>query len=44
MKKFIMAIDQGTTGSTVILVDQAGELIAKATTDYKQIYPKPGWV
>jgi glycerol kinase len=44
MKKFIMAIDQGTTGSTVILVDQAGELVAKATTDYKQIYPKPGWV
>jgi glycerol kinase len=44
MKKFIMAIDQGTTGSTVILLDQAGSLVAKSTVDYEQIYPQPGWV
>lgn len=39
-----MAIDQGTTGSTVILLDQAGSLVAKATQNYNQIYPQPGWV
>ncbi|AGH96025.1 glycerol kinase GlpK [Pseudobdellovibrio exovorus] len=43
-KKFIMSIDQGTTGSTVILVDQVGSLVAKATIDYRQIYPHAGWV
>lgn len=43
-KKFIMSIDQGTTGSTVILVDQVGSLVAKATIDYRQIYPQAGWV
>jgi len=44
MANFIMAIDQGTTGSTVMLVDQAGGLVAKATTDFRQIFPRPGWV
>lgn len=44
MKKYIMAIDQGTTGSTVILVDQGGGLVASADQDFPQIYPKPGWV
>lgn len=44
MKKFIMAIDQGTTGSTVLLMDQSGKVASKATVDYKQIYPQPGWV
>jgi len=39
-----MSIDQGTTGSTVILVDQVGSLVSKATIDYRQIYPQPGWV
>lgn len=44
MKKYIMAIDQGTTGSTVVLLDQAGSLVAKTTENYPQIYPQPGWV
>ncbi len=39
-----MAIDQGTTGSTVLILDQGGSLVAEAGQDYKQIYPKPGWV
>lgn len=39
-----MAIDQGTTGSTVLLMDQSGKLASKATVDYRQIYPQPGWV
>lgn len=44
MKKYIMAIDQGTTGSTVLLMDQGGSLVASAEQDFKQIYPEAGWV
>lgn len=44
IKKYIMAIDQGTTGSTVVLLDRSGKLVSKATVNYKQIYPEPGWV
>ncbi len=40
----ILSIDQGTTGTTVILVDHSGEVIEKAYREFKQIYPKPGWV
>jgi len=39
-----MAIDQGTTGSTVILIDQGGGLVASADQDFPQVYPQPGWV
>lgn len=39
-----MSIDQGTTGSTVLLMDQAGQVVSKANVEYKQIYPQPGWV
>ncbi len=42
--KYIMSIDQGTTGSTVLILDQGGSLVSEAGVDYKQIYPKPGWV
>jgi len=41
---YILAIDQGTTGSTAALIDRSGKLIAKADNDFKQIFPKPGWV
>ena len=40
----ILAIDQGTTGSTVIILDDTGRVKAKVNQEYKQIYPKPGWV
>lgn len=40
----ILAIDQGTTGTTVGLVNTQGALIAAANTDFTQQYPKPGWV
>lgn len=39
-----MSIDQGTTGSTVLLMDQAGHVVAKANAEYRQIYPQAGWV
>ena len=41
---YIMAIDQGTTGSTVSILNSAGNLVAKINQEYPQIFPKPGWV
>ena len=40
----ILAIDQGTTGSTVALVDTRGRLKASVNNEFPQIYPRPGWV
>ena len=44
MAQYILAIDQGTTGSTVMLFDKSGAIVAKAYSEFSQIYPKPGWV
>jgi len=44
LASFVLAIDQGTTGSTVALVDQRGQLRAKVNVEFPQVYPKPGWV
>jgi glycerol kinase len=44
MGKFILAIDQGTTGSTVALMNARGKLQASVNYEFPQIYPKPGWV
>jgi glycerol kinase len=44
MAKFVLAIDQGTTGTTVALVDQRGRLVAKCNFEFPQVYPRPGWV
>jgi glycerol kinase len=44
MERFIMAIDQGTTGSRVLIVNAAGRIIANAYAEFPQIYPQPGWV
>ncbi|MFT4873319.1 glycerol kinase GlpK [Congregibacter sp.] len=44
MADFILAIDQGTTGSTVALVDSQGQLCARVNVEFPQIFPKPGWV
>ncbi len=43
-KSFILAIDQGTTGSRAILYDANGNLKASAYQEFSQYYPKPGWV
>ena len=43
-KKYILAIDQGTTGSRVILFNHEGESSFSAYREIKQIYPNPGWV
>jgi glycerol kinase len=41
---FILALDQGTTSSRAILFDHAGKALAKAQQEFRQIFPKPGWV
>lgn len=43
-KKFIIALDQGTTSSRCILFDQEGNVRSKAQKEFTQFYPKPGWV
>jgi glycerol kinase len=44
MGRFVLAIDQGTTGSTVALMDAKGVLRASVNHEFPQIYPQPGWV
>jgi len=44
MSRFIMAIDQGTTGSRAMIVDKEGRIFASEYSEFPQIYPKPGWV
>ncbi len=41
---YILSIDQGTTGSTVIIFDHAGQVRGRAYSEFTQHYPKPGWV
>jgi glycerol kinase len=41
---YILSIDQGTTGTTVSLVNSLGEISFAANQDFEQIYPHPGWV
>jgi glycerol kinase len=40
----VLAIDQGTTGTTVVAVDAKLNVIAKENREFRQIFPKPGWV
>ncbi|CAN5656679.1 glycerol kinase GlpK [soil metagenome] len=42
--RHILAIDQGTTGTTASLMTVTGTVVARADVDYRQHYPKPGWV
>ncbi len=44
MEGFILSFDQGTTSSRAIVFDHSGAAIATAQKEFKQIYPKPGWV
>lgn len=45
MKKYILAIDQGTTGTTSLLIDAKNfSFVGKVNKEYKQHYPKPSWV
>ena len=42
--QFVLAIDQGTTGTTVTLFDRESQMVAKVYAEFTQHYPKPGWV
>ena len=42
--KYIMSLDQGTTSSRCILFDHAGNICATAQREFRQYFPKPGWV
>ena len=44
MPQVILAIDQGTTGTTVFVVDARGRIRGRAYAEIRQFYPKPGWV
>lgn len=45
MKKYILAIDEGTTGSTALLIDsEKFHLIDSVNAEFKQHFPKPSWV
>ena len=44
MKKYIMAIDQGTTSSRAIIFNKKAEIIASSKKEFPQIFPKSGWV
>jgi glycerol kinase len=40
----ILAIDQGTTGTTCMVFDREAELIGRAYREFEQYFPRPGWV
>jgi glycerol kinase len=44
MPKLILSIDQGTTGTTALLIDENLKICGKGYHEFQQIYPKPGWV
>ena len=44
MKKYILALDQGTTSSRAIIFDKKQNIVASAQNIFTQLYPKPGWV
>ena len=43
-KKYILALDQGTTSSRAILFNKEGQIVKIAQKEFTQYYPKPGWV
>lgn len=43
-KKYILALDQGTTSSRAMIINQNGEIIGVEQEEFEQIFPKPGWV
>ena len=44
MKKYVMALDQGTTSSRCILFNREGRICSVAQKEFTQYYPQPGWV
>ena len=42
--KYILAIDQGTTGSRALIFDPHGKIISSHYQEFTQYFPQPGWV
>ena len=40
----VLAIDQGTTGTTCLIVNERHKVVARAYREFPQSYPQPGWV
>lgn len=43
-ERYILAIDQSTSGTKALVVDRSGNVIARSSKEHKQYYPQPGWV
>jgi glycerol kinase len=43
-ERYILALDQGTTSSRAVIFDRRGKIVSIAARDFRQIYPRPGWV
>src|SRR6185369_8183729 len=43
-RRYILALDQGTTGSTALVIDADGVVRAHGYAELTQYYPQPGWV
>jgi len=44
MTRNVLAIDQGTTGTTALILDASLNVLSRANQEFPQIYPQPGWV
>ena len=44
MEQYILALDQGTTSSRTVVFDHNGQIKSVAQKEFKQYFPKPGWV
>ncbi|MBR6731140.1 MAG: glycerol kinase GlpK [Bacteroidales bacterium] len=44
MKKYILALDQGTSSSRAIVFDDLGHIVSSSQKEFTQIFPRPGWV
>ena len=44
MRGYVLAIDQGTTGTTTMIFDAGGRVRGRGYSEFRQFYPKPGWV
>ena len=42
--EYIIALDQGTTSSRAVIFDRQGKIVSMAAREFRQIYPRPGWV
>ncbi|WP_282936020.1 glycerol kinase GlpK [Paenibacillus sp. RC67] len=43
-KRYILVIDQSTSGTKALIVGRTGEIVSRSSAEHKQYYPRPGWV